>query len=155
MEDRERQSRMTEEKKSLPDQAKGAVIDVRNELIVQSANLYLMVRKVLVASIGGVALTADETAEVFNRLVERGELAESDAQKIVADLRAQSRRREEDVVKTRDEMTRKANAALEDSVETILTRLNVPNKSEIEDLSRKISALNEKVSTLGNGSKPG
>ena len=143
-----------EEKKSLPDQAKDAVIDVRNEVIVQSANLYLMVRKVLLASLGGVALTADEAGEVFNRLVDRGEIAESDAQKIIGDLRAQSRRREEDAAKTRDEMARKANAALEDSVETILTRLNVPNKSEIEDLSRKISALNEKVSTLGNHANP-
>ncbi|MBK8050307.1 MAG: phasin family protein [Anaerolineales bacterium] len=144
-----------EEKKSLPDQAKDAVIDVRNEVIVQSANLYLMVRKVLLTSLGSVALTADEAGEIFTKLVDRGELAEADAQKIINDLRIQSRRREEEAAKSRGEMARKANAALEDSVETILTRLNVPNKSEIEDLSRKISALNEKVSTLGNGSKPG
>ena len=38
--------------------------------------------------------------------------------------------------------------ALEDSVETILTRLNVPNKTEIEELSRKINYLNEKVLAL-------
>jgi poly(hydroxyalkanoate) granule-associated protein len=142
-----------EEKKSLPDQAKDAVIDVRNELIVQSANLYLMVRKVLLASLGGVALTAEEATEVFNRLVERGEIAESDVQKIVHDLSAQSRKREDDANKAREELTKKAGIALEDSVETILTRLNVPNKSEIEELSRKISLLNEKVTTLGSRSK--
>ena len=85
----------TPDEKSLPDQAKEAVVDVRNELIVQSANLYLMVRKVLLASIGSVALTADEVGDVFTRLVERGEIAEADAQKIVADLRTQGRKREE------------------------------------------------------------
>jgi len=138
----------TPDEKSLPDQAKEAVVDVRNELIVQSANLYLMVRKVLLASIGSVALTADEVGDVFTRLVERGEIAEADAQKIVADLRTQGRKREEEASRVREDMTKKAGIALEDSVETILNRLNVPNKNEIEELSRKIGLLSEKVSHL-------
>jgi poly(hydroxyalkanoate) granule-associated protein len=138
----------TPDEKSLPDQAKEAVVDVRNELIVQSANLYLMVRKVLLASIGSVALTADEVGDVFTRLVERGEIAEADAQKIVTDLRTQGRKREEEASRVREDMTKKAGIALEDSVETILNRLNVPNKNEIEELSRKIGLLSEKVSHL-------
>jgi poly(hydroxyalkanoate) granule-associated protein len=138
----------TQDEKSIPDQAKEAMVDVRNELIVQSANLYLMVRKVLLASIGGVALTADEAGDLFTRLVERGEIAEADAQKIVADLRTQGRKREEEATKVREDMTKKAGIALEDSVETILSRLNVPNKNEIEELSRKIGLLSEKVSNL-------
>jgi len=138
----------TQDEKSFPDHAKEAVVDVRNELIVQSANLYLMVRKVLLASIGSVALTADEVGDVFTRLVERGEIAEADAQKIVADLRTQGRQREEEASRARDDITKKAGIALEDSVETILNRLNVPNKNEIEELSRKIGLLSEKVSNL-------
>jgi poly(hydroxyalkanoate) granule-associated protein len=144
----------TQDDKSLPDQAKEAMVDVRNELIVQSANLYLMVRKVLLASIGGVALTADEVGEVFTRLVERGEIAESDAQRIVTDLRTQGRKREDEASKAREDMTKSAGIALEDSVETILNRLNVPNKNEIEELSRKIGLLSEKVSTLDGTSQP-
>ena len=144
---------MPKEERSLPDQAKEAMIDMRNELIVQSANLYLMVRKVLLASLGGVALTADEAGELFTRLVERGEIAESDAQKIVTDLRNQGRKREEEASLAREDFSKKAGMALEDSVETILNRLNVPNKAEIEELSRKIGLLNEKVSTL-DGRKP-
>ena len=138
----------TQDEKSFPDHAKEAVVDVRNELIVQSANLYLMVRKVLLASIGSVALTADEVGDVFTRLVERGEIAEAEAQKIVADLRTQGRQREEEASRARDDITKKAGIALEDSVETILNRLNVPNKNEIEELSRKIGLLSEKVSNL-------
>lgn len=139
---------MPKDERSLPDQAKDAMVDVRNELIVQSANLYIMVRKVLLASLGGVVLTADEAGELFTRLVERGEIAESDAQKIVSDLRSQGRKREEEASQAREEISKKAGMALEDSVETILNRLNVPNKTEIEELSRKIGLLNEKVSTL-------
>lgn len=138
----------TQDEKSIPGQAKDAMVDVRNELIVQSANLYLMVRKVLLASMGGVALTADEAGDLFTRLVERGEIAEADAQKIVADLRTQGRKREEEASKAREDITKKAGVALEDSVETILNRLNVPNKVEIEELSRKIGLLSEKVSNL-------
>jgi poly(hydroxyalkanoate) granule-associated protein len=138
----------TQDEKSLPGQAKEAMVDVRNELIVQSANLYLMVRKVLLASIGGVALTTDEAGELFTRLVERGEIAEAEAQKIVTDLRTQGRQREEEASKAREDITKKAGIALEDSVETILNRLNVPNKNEIEELSRKIGLLSEKVTSL-------
>lgn len=144
---------MPKDERNISDQAKDAMIDVRNELIIQSANLYLMVRKVLLASLGGVVLTADEAGELFTRLVERGEIAESDAQKIVTDLRNQGRKREEEASQARDDISKKAGLALEDSVETILNRLNVPNKAEIEELSRKIGLLNEKVSTI-DGHKP-
>ncbi len=137
-----------EEKKGIGDQAKDAVVDVRNEMIVQSANLYIMVRKVLLSSLGAVALTMDEANELLARMVERGEVAESDLQKMISELRAQRERSEAEAVKTRDDLTKKASNTLEDSVETILTRLNVPNKSDIEDLSRKIGHLNEKVSAL-------
>lgn len=145
---------MPKDERSLPDQAKDAMIDVRNEMIVQSANLYLMVRKVLLASLGSVALTADEAGDLFTRLVERGEIAESDAQKIVSDLRSQGRKREEEASQAREDIAKKAGLALEDSVETILNRLNVPNKAEIEELSRKIGLLNEKVSTLDGRKSP-
>ncbi len=137
-----------EEKKGIGDQAKDAVVDVRNEMIVQSANLYIMVRKVLLSSLGAGALAMDEANGLLARMVERGEVAESDLQKMISELRAQRERSEADAVKTRDDLTKKASNTLEDSVETILTRLNVPNKSDIEDLSRKIGHLNEKVSAL-------
>ncbi len=137
-----------EEKKGIGDQAMDAVIDVRNELIVQSANLYLLVRRVLLSSLGAVALTVDEASDLMAKLVERGELAEADMNKIISDLRAQSAQREADAAKARVEIAKKAGSSLEDSVETILTRLNVPNKHDIDELSRKISNLNEKVSAL-------
>jgi len=142
-----------EEKKGISDQAKDAVIDVRNELIVQTANIYIMVRKVLLSSLGAVALTVDEANELLARLVERGEVAETDLQKMISELRAQRERSEVEATKTRSELAKKASNALEDSVETILTRLNVPNKSDIEDLSRKIGHLNEKVSALNHQRK--
>jgi poly(hydroxyalkanoate) granule-associated protein len=143
-----------EEKKSLQEQARDAVLDVRNEMIVQSANLYLMMRKVLLASLGAMALTADEANEVLDKLVERGELAETDVQKILRDLKIHADQEEAELVKGSDELLKKANSALEGRVETILTRLNVPNKAEIDELSYKISLLSEKVTALNRRNKP-
>lgn len=139
-----------EEKKGVGEQAKDAVIDARNELIVQSANLYILVRKVLLSSLGAIALSVDEANEVLAKLVERGEVAEADLQKMLNELRTQRERSEAEAVRAREELSRKASNTLEESVETILTRLNVPNKSDIEELSRKISHLNEKVSALNH-----
>ena len=141
-----------EEKKTLHNQAKEVFVDVRNELIVQSANLYLVVRKALMASLGAVALTAEEANEFVNRLVERGEIAEADAQRLISDLRAQGRKQEEEASKAREELTRKAGMAIEGSVETILHQFNAPDKAEIEELSRKIGMLNDKVTALTNRS---
>ncbi len=141
-----------EEKKTLQGQAKEVFVDVRNELIVQSANLYLVVRKALMASLGAVALTAEEANEFVNRLVERGEIAEADAQRLISDLRAQGRKQEEEASKAREELTRKAGMAIEGSVETILHQFNAPDKAEIEELSRKIGMLNDKVTALTNRS---
>jgi poly(hydroxyalkanoate) granule-associated protein len=143
-----------EEKKSFQEQARDAVIDVRNEMIVQSANLYLVVRKVLLASLGAMALTADEANEILDRLVERGELAETDVQKILRDLKMQADQGEAELAKGSDDLLKKANTALEGRIETILTRLNVPNKAEIDELSYKISLLNEKVTALNKRNKP-
>jgi poly(hydroxyalkanoate) granule-associated protein len=144
-----------ETKRSIQDQVNDMVIDVRNEVIVQSANLYLLVRRVLLASIGAMALSAEEVSELLARLAERGEIAEADMQKLLAEIRAASRKREAEITKARDELTSKAEVALEDSVETILQRLNVPKKVELEELSRKIGHLNDKVTRLNDGSQNG
>ena len=142
-------------KRSIQDQVNDMVIDVRNEVIVQSANLYLLVRRVLLASIGAMALSAEEVSELLARLAERGEIAEADMQKLLAEIRAASRKREAELTKARDELTSKAEVALEDSVETILQRLNVPKKVELEELSRKIGHLNDKVTRLNDGRQNG
>ena len=144
-----------ETKRSIQDQVNDMVIDVRNEVIVQSANLYLLVRRVLLASIGAMALSAEEVSELLARLAERGEIAEADMQKLLAEIRAASRKREAEITKARDELTSKAEVALEDSVETILQRLNVPKKVELEELSRKIGHLNDKVTRLNDGRQNG
>jgi len=89
-------------------------------------------RKVLLASIGAVALAQDELESFVNKLVDRGEIAERDGKQLVRDVT--ERRATED--------------ELEKRMEDLLDRMNVPTKSDIEALSAKITALGKKVDEL-------
>jgi poly(hydroxyalkanoate) granule-associated protein len=137
-----------DERKGLQDQLRDVAVDVRNEVIVQSANLYLMARRVLLTSLGAVALSYDEGDEFLNKLTERGEVAETDLVNLVNDFVARSNEREAKAMDTRRSTIDKAAYTLADSVEVILGRLNVPTKGDLEELSRKISKLNERVLAL-------
>jgi poly(hydroxyalkanoate) granule-associated protein len=145
---------MAEELKALQNQAKETAIDVRNEAIVQSANLYLLVRKLLLASLGALALTAEEGGEFLDRLVERGEVAEADVQKMLSEYRAgrkapakatQADKADKAAAKP---AAKKASGPIEGGVESILDRLNVPTHGDIEELSKKISQLDSKIGEL-------
>jgi polyhydroxyalkanoate synthesis regulator phasin len=94
-------------------------------------------RKVLLASVGAVALAQDEVEDFVNRLVERGEIAEKDGKKLVRDLRDR-----------RKTQTVKAEKELDERIEELLHRMNVPTKNDIEALSDKISELTQKVDEL-------
>jgi len=95
------------------------------------------VRKVLLASIGAVALAQEEIEDFVNKLVERGEIAEKDGKKLVHEVMD---KRKKGAEKAEDEFSKR--------VEEILTRLNVPSKVDIESLGEKIAALSKKVDEL-------
>lgn len=97
--------------------------------------------RILLAGIGAMALAQEEIEDFVDKLVERGEIAEADGRKLVKD--AVERRRKQAKAEAR-----KAEGALEQRVEEILARLNIPTKDEIEALSAKISALTQKVDEL-------
>ena len=94
-------------------------------------------RKVLLASIGAVALAQDEIEEFVNKLVERGQIAEQDGKKLIRD-----------VVEKRKKTTRVAEESLDKRVEELLSRMNVPTKADLDALSAKITALTNKVDEL-------
>ena len=94
-------------------------------------------RKVLLASIGAVALAQDEIEDFVNRLVERGEIAEKDGRKLLREIMD---RRKKDADKAEDVVAKR--------VEEILDRMSVPTKSDIEALGDKIALLSKKVDEL-------
>ncbi len=94
-------------------------------------------RKVLLASIGAVALAQEEIEDFVNKLVERGEIAEKDGKKLVREVMEKRKKGQE-----------KAEEEFSKSVEDILERMNVPTKADIDRLGDKISALSKKVDEL-------
>lgn len=139
---------MSGETRGLQEQVLDRAVDVRNELIAQSANAFLMARRALLASLGVVALSLDEGNQFIDKLVERGEVAESDVYKLVNDLRAKNQLGEEKASENRKSIAAKASMALEDSVEQILSRFNVPTRNDIEELSIKITQLTERIQVI-------
>jgi poly(hydroxyalkanoate) granule-associated protein len=94
-------------------------------------------RKLLLASIGAIALAQEELEDFAAKLVERGEIAEKDGRKLVREIMD---RRKKEAEKAEDQVNK--------HVEEILNRMNVPFKADIEALGDKIAALSKKVDEL-------
>jgi poly(hydroxyalkanoate) granule-associated protein len=98
-------------------------------------------RRVLMASIGAVVLAQEEIEEFLGKLVDRGEIADADARRLLNDV-VDSR------VRVVQDSTKRAEGELDKRVETVLSRLSIPSKSEIDTLSARIAELNNKVDEL-------
>lgn len=108
----------------------GKPVEERNPLLA-------MARRVLMASIGAVALTQDEMEKFVTKLVERGEIAEKDGKKLVQEM-----------VDRRRTQTAKVEEQMDHRIGDILARMNVPSKADIEALEAKIVALSRKIDEL-------
>ena len=117
-------------------------IEMAEDVADLSNNTFLSgLRRVLMAGIGAVALTQDQTEEFVSKLVERGEIADGDARKLGGDVIDRRKRMVQDG-------TRKAEEELDKRIEGLLSRMNIPSKSEIDSLSQKIADLSSKVDEL-------
>jgi polyhydroxyalkanoate synthesis regulator phasin len=91
-------------------------------------------RKVVLASIGAVAVAQDEAEDLINKLVERGEIAREEGRKLVDDMMAKRRERVEAQFDTR--------------VESALGKMNVPTKADLKVVEKKLDQLNQKLDKL-------
>jgi poly(hydroxyalkanoate) granule-associated protein len=103
----------------------------------ESSTLFDGLRKVLLATIGAVALAQDEMEDFVQKLIERGEIAEKDGRKLI------------DEVKERRKKTQKgAEEEANKRVKDVLDHLNVATKKDIDDLGEKVTTLAKKVEEL-------
>ena len=107
----------------------------------EGSRLLALTRKVLLAGVGAVVLAQEEIESFVNKLVERGEIAEKDGKKLVREVMEKRK-------KETEKATEKAGDELDKRMEDLLTRMNVPTKSDVEALSTKITALTKKVDEL-------
>jgi poly(hydroxyalkanoate) granule-associated protein len=137
----------------------GEVVETAEHI---ATGMVAAVRRVLMAGVGVVVLTKDEIEDFVSKLIERGEIAEQDGRRLVREVLHRQREEAAEVAEkvegvaekmqeeTGKQITR-AESMLDQRIEGILGRLNVPTKSDIEGLSEKISQLAEKVDALKNG----
>ncbi len=118
-------------------------IEVTEEVLDENGHnpMLEMARKVLLASIGVMALTQEEAEKFVNKLIERGEIAEKDGRKLIKDVMEKRKRKVGEVqVEAEDELDKR--------MEEVLGRMNIASKSDIESLNRKLTTLSKKLDDL-------
>ncbi len=94
-------------------------------------------RRVLMASIGAVAITQDELERFVTKLIERGEIAEKDGRKLV-----------QEVIDRRKSQTSRMEEQLDRRIGDVLARMNVPTKADIEALEADRVHLRESILSM-------
>lgn len=116
-------------------------IEFTEEQTETSGTFLSGLRRVLMAGIGAVVLTQEQIEDFVSKLVERGEIADGDARKLVTDVLDRRKSILQDG-------TKKAEEEYEKRIEGLLSRMNIPTKNEIDSLSDTIAHLNDKVDEL-------
>ena len=80
----------------------------------------------------------------MNKLVERGELAQKDAERLLHEVQSKLRKSKPNV----EAQAEKVGLRVEQGMEDFLNRLNIPSKRDIDDLSAKIAQLAARVEDL-------
>jgi poly(hydroxyalkanoate) granule-associated protein len=119
-----------------------AEVEIIEEEINDEPNSLLeAARRVLMAGVGVVSLAQEEIEEFVNKLIERGEIAEKDGRKLINDVveKRKSQAQETKQV-TQEEFDKR--------LTSILDRLNVPTRGDINTLNDKVTELTAKVEQL-------
>ncbi|WP_035618239.1 phasin family protein [Lacticigenium naphthae] len=93
-------------------------------------------KKLLLAGVGGTALTLDKTQEMINRLVSRGKLTVDEGKKLSEEL-VQKVKGEKNTENTDRE-----------ELQAMLIEMNVAQRKDIEDLEERINDLAKKIEEL-------
>jgi polyhydroxyalkanoate synthesis regulator phasin len=120
----------------MPENEKGEKMTTEDKKGSEShTTFYDVSRKVLLAAIGAAVVAQDEIEGFVSRLVERGEIAEKDARKLVQEL-LDRREKLEKERRTMREQSKSSAAATRADVEALSARIAELNK-KIEELKKE------------------
>jgi polyhydroxyalkanoate synthesis regulator phasin len=94
-------------------------------------------RKMVLASVGAVGVAQDEINHLIERMVQRGEITEKDARKLVSDAQKEFNKRR-----------KSGQTKAEKELEGIMEKMNVPSKADIEDLTKQVAHLSKRIEEL-------
>src|SRR5512135_746610 len=102
---------------------KPKVEDVQAEMEKGQTQLTELLRKTLLATLGAAVIAQEEIETLINKLVERGEIAQKDGQKLMHEMMDKRKSRTKQV---EDEVNK--------NIKDVLERMNIPTKSDIDSL---------------------
>ncbi len=122
----------------MPNKKEPEVVEVSDEeVVVEEPSILESLRRVLLASVGVVALTIEEIGELVDKLVERGEIAEQEGKKLVNEIKEKRKKK-----------TEEAEDLASSRMREMMDKMDIPTKSDIDALSAKIATLSKKVDEL-------
>lgn len=92
-----------------------------------------LVKKTLLAGLGAVSLSREKAEEIAADLIKRGELAKSDESKFVREM-----------IDVAEKNKARLEEKIEEAVAKALARLDIPTRSEINELKEEIKKLTRK-----------
>ncbi|MBP1465946.1 phasin family protein [Candidatus Chloroploca sp. M-50] len=110
--------------------------------------IFDVVRRMIMAGFGAFALTRDEAEQFLNRLVERGEIAQKDAQHLIEETVGKFRQVAQTPTVQVENSVQNLSTQMETGLEQMLNRMNIPSKRDIDELSAKIAQLAARVEEL-------
>jgi poly(hydroxyalkanoate) granule-associated protein len=113
--------------------------EVMAEIKEEANPLFDVARRIVLAAVGAVALASDDAENFVDKLVERGEIAEQDARKLM-----------KEVTERTGKQIKPAGKKMEKRLEKMRNTLNMPTKADFDQLSEKIAELTAKVEALKN-----
>lgn len=117
-------------------------IKVEEETVEEAVNPFVDgIRRALLAGVGAFSMAQDEAEKFVNKLIEKGEIAEKDGRSLLNDLADKRKDRAK-------ESSKRVSDELEKRMENLLNRMNIPTKSDIEQLSKKVAELTKKIDAL-------
>lgn len=119
-----------------------------------AAPFFDVVRRMMLAGFGAFALTRDEAEQFLDRLVERGEIAQKDAQHLIDETMTRFRTTATPPAVNVENGVNTLTTQMESGLEQLLNRMNIPSKRDIDELSAKIAQLAARVEELRRAGEP-
>lgn len=105
-------------------------------------------REIWLAGLGALAAVEEEGGKLFRNLVDKGNVYEKDKKEKLDEAWEKVSTRYKETEKKFSSQFSETASSVEDQLHSVASALGVPTRSEVENLSRKVDALIEKLDNL-------
>ncbi len=91
-----------------------------------------LIKKTALAGLGAISMTKKKAKELADKLVEEGEMSESEAAEFVKDLAEKSEQK-------REELENK----IEQKVKDVMKDWDIPSKADVDEIKEKLDQMNQ------------